>query len=515
MFSGRRLVRMVRRSWARRAQLQQRSNHVASTWRLYLEALEDRLCPSGGYLVVASYDNQSILRYNESTGAFVDQIDPKNQANLFEPVGMVFGRNGNLYVSDRQFISKPGNPPVVLQYNGTTGAFQSDFASQNIGSPRGILFGPDGDLYAADGGVGSNGNATIDRFDGRTGAFLNYFVSAGSGGIAHPGFMVFGPDGNLYVGDVHAGQILRYFGPNSANPGAPDPVPGQTGAIFVPPAVGGLDAPQGITFGPDGNLYVASGNWFTSSNGSAYSGDFPPGAVLKFEGPAGPNPGVFLGTFIQGGAPGSGGLANPEAVLFGSNGDLYVSSLADSGQNNNNGDFAAEPGSSMVLRYNGTTGAFLSTFVTPDSGGLRCPISMTFTETDPTTLNYDGATTGTPLTAATTSPPTQLAAADSTTSAANAQRASSLPSSSNIDPAALSVALSLSQVSATQAALSLPSLDNSLPTTGSSQQNSPSEAVSDRIFANLDAGLPFAMLMEDLALVGGSSDELTTANPKE
>ena len=44
----------------------------------------------------------------------------------------------------------------------------------------------------------------------------------------------------------------------------------------------------------------------------------------------------------------------------------------------------------MVLRYDGTTGAFLSTLVTPDSGGLRCPLSMSFTETDPTTLNYDG-----------------------------------------------------------------------------------------------------------------------------
>jgi hypothetical protein len=41
-----------------------------------------------------------------------------------------------------------------------------------------------------------------------------------------------------------------------------------------------------------------------------------------------------------------------------------------------------------VLRYDGTTGAFLGTFVAPDSGGLRFPTFMTFTETDPSTLNY-------------------------------------------------------------------------------------------------------------------------------
>jgi hypothetical protein len=69
--------------------------------RPLLEPLEDRLCPSGGYLVVTSYDNNSVLRYNESTGAFVDQIDPHNLANLEQPVGMVFGRDHNLYVSDR------------------------------------------------------------------------------------------------------------------------------------------------------------------------------------------------------------------------------------------------------------------------------------------------------------------------------------------------------------------------------------------------------------------------------
>src|SRR5262249_54028823 len=38
--------------------------------------------------------------------------------------------------------------------------------------------------------------------------------------------------------------------------------------------------------------------------------------------------------------------------------------------------------------YDGTTGAFLGTFVTPDSGGLKFPTFLTFTETDPTTPAY-------------------------------------------------------------------------------------------------------------------------------
>jgi sugar lactone lactonase YvrE len=497
---------------------------------LCVEALEDRLCPSGGYLVVASYTNNSIFRYNENTGAFVDQIDPKNLANRFEAQGMVFGPDHNLYLGDRVFVNGPGNPAVVQQYNGTTGAFQSVFASQNLTSPRGIIFGPDGDLYVADGGTGSSNlvhvdgspYSSVERFDGQTGAFLNYFVAPASGGINAPGFLVFGPDGNLYVGNVHEGSILRFYGPNAADPGAPDPAPGQSGAYFVPPVGGGLDAPQGLTFGPDGNLYVASSNWFTNGNGPNYIGDCPPGSVLKFEGPSGPHPGAFLGAFVP---AGSGGLTNPEAVLFGPNGDLYVSSCVEKLNKFFSNLFsAAVTGTSVVLRYDGTTGAFLGTFVTPDSGGLNCPISMTFTETDPVTLNYDGATPSAPLSVATTRTPTPPPAATPTTSTTRTLRAG-LPPGGSIEAAALSVALSLSQHPATSAgdtspALSFlpaprpaPSLTSNLPPSGrpSSPPRLSAKAASDRVFTNLDAAWFLTRPGDDLALIDGSSEELTLA----
>jgi DNA-binding beta-propeller fold protein YncE len=345
--------------------------------RLEVEALEDRMCPSGGYLLVGSFDNNSVLRYSETTGAFVDQFDPKNLANLKNPSGGVFGPDGNLYVSSDVF--QKNNSWKVVEYDGNTGAFLRVFASQNITSPRSLLFGPDGNLYVANGNDAASGDpASVERFDGKTGAFLNFFVAPSSGGLEHPGYMVFGPDGkkdgklDLYVGAAHEGAIYRYDGTTGAFKG-----------VFVTAASGGLDAPAGMVFGADGNLYVASGNWFTSSNGPFYSGDFPPGAVLRFEGPSGKNPGAFLGTFVVGG---SGGLANPNGILFGPNGDLFVASCVESGTG---GTLIAEPGTSQVLRYDGTTGAFLGTFVTPDSGGLKNAWFLTFTETNPTTLNYD------------------------------------------------------------------------------------------------------------------------------
>jgi hypothetical protein len=64
---------------------------------------------------------------------------------------------------------------------------------------------------------------------------------------------------------------------------------------------------------------------------------------------------------------GSGGLSGPTAVQFGSDGNLYVTSYNDD----------------SIRRYNGTTGAFLSTFVTSGSGGLDGPIDFGFQPTAP------------------------------------------------------------------------------------------------------------------------------------
>jgi glucose/arabinose dehydrogenase len=466
--------------------------------------LEDRQLPSG-YLLVGSFDNNSILRYSETTGAFVDQFDPHNLANLKNPGPGVFGPDGNLYVSSGVFLN---NNQKVVKYNGTTGAFQSVFASQNVTSPRGLLFGPDGNLYVADGNDAASGDpASVERFDGKTGAFLNYFVAPSSGGLEHPSYMVFGPDGkndgklDLYVAAGHQGAIYRYDGTTGAFKG-----------VFVTAASGGLDAPAGIVFGADGNLYVASGNWFTSSNGPFYSGDFPAGAVMRFEGPSGPNPGAPDPALGQQGAifipGGSGGLANPSGILFGPNRDLFVTSSVLAGTG---GVLIAEPGTSQVLRYDGTTGAFLSTFVAPDSGGLRSPFFLTFTETNPTTLNYDGTTTANTASGLLAQP--AIAGGSGPLSAVVPTNPSSVSIRFDLD--AVSIALSQLQtpppvpVAASSVALLSPTPlpaplhSNHLPheASGSIQGlwHAP-PAVVDQFLANLDVELPMPLIMNDLIL---------------
>ncbi len=210
------------------------------------------------------------------------------------------------------------------------------------------------------GGALSHG---VIRSEASNCSFVDAFVSSGAGGLSDPNGMAHGPDGRLYVASGNTDSVLRYDGSSGAFLD-----------VFVGSASGGLDLPRGLVFGPDGGLYVAS----------ALSD-----SVLRYDGSSG----AFIDAFV---ASGSGGLDDPYDLAFGPDGRLYVTDqLLNS-----------------VLRYDGTSGAFVDAFVAPPSGGLGDLFHLAFGADGHLyvsgrsndlaawkVLRYDG-TTGAPLPAA-------------------------------------------------------------------------------------------------------------------
>jgi streptogramin lyase len=196
---------------------------------------------------------------------------------------------------------------------------------------EGIDVGVDGNLYvtANDLGIGNR----VVRINTTTGAGST-FVAANAGGLSLPHGLTFGPDGHLYVASqVSNGSgttgILKFNGTTGASMGT-----------FVAAGSGGLVSPFKPLFGADGRLYVS---------------DFSGHAVRRYAA----STGAFIDTFVP---SGSGGLNSPTGIEFGPDGNLYV----------------ADTSSDDIRRYNGTTGSFISTFVPAGSGGLADPRDLAF-----------------------------------------------------------------------------------------------------------------------------------------
>ena len=88
--------------------------------------------------------------------------------------------------------------------------------------------------------VVSHGTNEIKRYNASTGAFIDNFVSAGSGGLSGPSEFTFGPDGNLYVSSFNTNQVDEYNGANGAflrNFASGGGLSGPKGFVFLPAAV--------------------------------------------------------------------------------------------------------------------------------------------------------------------------------------------------------------------------------------------------------------------------------------
>ena len=244
--------------------------------------------PDGDLYVANAYkDASQVLRFSGKLGpqgkhAFQEVYVEQHKTNpgLAHPFDVAFGPDDHLYVPSqdtnvvgryygpRTTEGKPGEPmphPEALRDEDAKHLLPGTFvpsqrhASSGVRTVRRAIFGPDGDLYVAD-----RDSDCVKRYHGSSGAFTREYrhqhlttpvhltfragddallagsrdrhaifaidiatgeiaplVAPGAGGLLAPAGMAFGPDGKLYVCSRETKQILRF----DATTGAPDPMP--------------------------------------------------------------------------------------------------------------------------------------------------------------------------------------------------------------------------------------------------------------------------------------------------
>ena len=208
-----------------------------------------------------------ILRYSVVNGRLLQRVVDHEKPDAhapFAPRGMVLW-DKNLFVAN--FVDNDnGDPGQVLKYT-IAGEFLQRLIPDNLSfdfHPRGMVIGPDRRLYVSnfpDLATGRGGQ--VLRFDPASGAFLDVFVandprspaSGCTGNLNRPEGLVFGPDGNLYITSFRADasdvdRILIFAGPGSRRPAV------CLGSIELDRVGKPRSSAQALLFGPRGDLFV-------------------------------------------------------------------------------------------------------------------------------------------------------------------------------------------------------------------------------------------------------------------
>jgi DNA-binding beta-propeller fold protein YncE len=295
-------------------------------------------------------------------GRFLGSFVPSGDNGLNGPRGLIFDHNGNLLVTNQNVLPPPPPAPQngsILKYDAHTGQFLGYLVNPNDPnapfSPRGIVLSKQNVLFVAD--IGEV-EGEVRMYNGTTGVFLGNLDHSGFSPF-HPRGLVFGPDGLLYVSsfdflDPNKGWVLRF-----------DTKTNKLIDVFISnDDIKDLHRPEGLVFGPDGNLYVTSFRANVNDTDKILVVNRHTRKLFaKIDLDAVGQPRAFA-----------------QALLFGPDGKLFVPITGNG------------PDTGSVRRYDVHHPKKFDVFVPPASAGgpLGMPWYLTFGNTDPATLDYEG-----------------------------------------------------------------------------------------------------------------------------
>lgn len=331
-------------------------------------------------LYIGDTGDNTVKRFDAASGQYQGAF-VKSVAGLHGAMGLVFPTPGNLIVSDQNLNTSTNGDILEYDQSGLVKRIVSNGDSNAPAVPRGLIVGIDNStLFVAE--FASNSQQNKPPAPGRLlkyktdGTLLGAYVppagtplgtcsapTPNSPGEFHPRGVVVGPEPLLYVSNYPCtatgigGQVLRFT------------LEGEFVDVFIS-SVHDLNRPEGLVFGPDGNLYITS----FKIKGSDVSND----KILIFQGPRGGTPGAFVDQIdLDSAGVSDTARSYAQALLFGPDGKLFVpisGNWTDTGS---------------VRRYDVSTKAPVVFVPTSASGGpLQLPFYLTFGKTNPSNLTY-------------------------------------------------------------------------------------------------------------------------------
>lgn len=197
-------------------------------------------------IYVSDRPTGSIFVYDVN-GTFQRTFDPGAAQKGWQPLGMAFDRDGNLYVTD-----VASNPHSVLVFDSTGALVRTLGKTAGLNFPNGVAVDSAGNVYITD---GNNGRLivinTADEVIARVGR------GVGEGNLGLPRGIAIDANDRVYVGDATGQGVFVYAG---AKPGEMSlDFLGFFGGEGV--SNGTFQYPNGVAVDGRGRIYVAdSGN---------------------------------------------------------------------------------------------------------------------------------------------------------------------------------------------------------------------------------------------------------------